>query len=476
MFRFTILAGVSSDAQVEDLGSIPDQIQTCRQAIQQFGGVEVGCYVMDGYSRTGYDSLAEAMDDIPPLAGAIKDAEQNKYDVLILDNWDRLGDLGQLVHTRFRKYRKQIYSARQSGRLHDPSTYDPYSDESAGIDMHIQGILQTYRINKMRRGWNVGVPRRIEKGLHPLSLPYGYKLTGPGQPAEILPEQAALLRCMKDWMLAGETYTEIARRADQSGLPSPRGKKWSLQVVKRILINPYYAGFVRFGKTRYRTLQPKSQWKVERGQHEPLWDEATYHALVAEAKRRLEGKRHFDGRYPFTGLTYCGVCQGKIGKHGKPPFEYLACSATHRHWAMRYEKAVAFLTVELARQLKEYHSTPPAPIDLAPLRQQLAEIQARRRRVQDGYEAGLYEAQEASVKLNALQEEAEAILNKIEKAESHQHTRQEWQERLGGLQGIAEAIPRVIQHDDPAHANQMLTAFIDKIILEGETAQFIWRE
>src|SRR5690349_8041945 len=148
--KFGILVGVSSDVQVEDKASIPDQIQTCRATIEQLGGEEVGCYVMDGYSRTGYDSLADAMEDIPPLKEAIQAAEKNQYDVLILDNWDRLGDLGQLVHTRYKKYRKQIYSARQSGRLHDPDTYDPYSDESAGIDMHIQAIIQQYRMNKIR--------------------------------------------------------------------------------------------------------------------------------------------------------------------------------------------------------------------------------------------------------------------------------------------------------------------------------------
>jgi hypothetical protein len=39
--------------------------------------------------------------------------------------------------------------------------------------MYVEGIIQSYRINKIRRGWNIGVPERARKGLHPLSVPFG---------------------------------------------------------------------------------------------------------------------------------------------------------------------------------------------------------------------------------------------------------------------------------------------------------------
>lgn len=477
MIRFGILAGVSSDPQAgEDKGSIDDQISTCRRTIHQLGGIEVDCFTMDGYSRTGYDSLADAMEDIPPLKDAIERAEQNKYDVLILDNWDRLGDLGQLVHTRFKRYRKQIYSARQSGRVHDPATYDPYSDESGSIDMHVQGILQTYRINKMRRGWNVGVPKRIEKGLHPLSLTYGYKVAGEDLPATLIPEKGALIKQMKEWLLAGQTYAEIARRAEQSGIPPPRGSSWSRQTVRRILLNPFYAGIVRFGKLRNRVPTQISEWKQGQGKHEALWDEATYHALMAEAKRRKDSKRDYAAKYPFSGLTVCGVCGAKIQKHGSPPFEYLVCKKPRRHWSMRYDQAVNLLTSELVTQLQHHQTSPHQPIDLEPLRAQLDDIKARRARVQEGYEAGLYEAAEASQKLNALQEEAEGISRRLEREQNQEHVRREWEERMGSLQGMIEGLPAAIRHGDPVRTNQLLSALIDKIILNGESVEIIWRE
>jgi hypothetical protein len=173
--RFAILAGVSTEQQAtpEKL-SIPDQLTRCRERIAQSAGIETsGPYIMDGYSRTGYDSLEVAMQEIPPLAQAIQAAAADQYDVLIMDNFDRLGDLGFIVKTRFKKLRKQLYSVRQSGKLATPRDYDPYASETDDIAMYVEGIIQSYRINKIRRGWNIGVPERARKGLHPLRVPFG---------------------------------------------------------------------------------------------------------------------------------------------------------------------------------------------------------------------------------------------------------------------------------------------------------------
>ena len=261
MIRFGILAGVSTDVQAGDKASIPDQIATCRRTIAQLGGVEVDCYTMDGYSRTGYDSLADAMNEIPPLKNAIEGAEQDAYDVLILDNWDRLGDLGQLVNTRFKKYRKQIYSARQSSRIQHPDAYDPYSDESADIDMHIQGIIQRYRQNKLRRGWNAGMPKRIENGLTPLRVPFGYVWVNSKQPPRLDPTRASLLQQMKDLLLRGRPVNAIARYADESGVAPPnRGEKWDPTSIRRMLANPYYAGIIGINRTKY-IFDPKRKRK-----------------------------------------------------------------------------------------------------------------------------------------------------------------------------------------------------------------------
>ncbi len=474
-FRFGVLAAVSSDPQAEeDKFSLEDQIEFARAAGRAQGGMETTePFILDGYTRTGYVNLSDALEDIPPLAKAVESIQANQFDVLIVDNIERLGDLAPMLFTLFGKHRKQIHSARQSGRIHDPKDYDPYADEAAAIMMHVEGILQKYRINKIRRGWKIGVPRRIEKGLHPLSLTYGYRLTGKDQPAAQVPEICHLLVQLKDMMLSGVTYTDIARQADASGVRAPRGERWSRQTVKRILLNPYYAGIVRFGKSHKRVNVPRSEWKLGQGKHAPLWNEDTYRALVAEDKRRMQGKRNYYAKYPFTGLTVCGICGSKISKHGKD-FEYLACNRTHSHWAMRYEKAIPFLTAEVIEQFKEYKSAPHVPPDIAPLEKQLEEIKTLRARIQAGYEVGLYNDQEALTKLNALQEQAEEISVEIADAEQEELEWEEWQGQREELD--IEELREQIKSGDGAAVNHLLFKLIEKIILKkGEETVVAWR-
>src|SRR5688572_3316230 len=105
IFRFATYAAVSSDKQAaEDKDSLSDQVKTARSAGIAQGGVETaGPFILDGYSRTNYVNLSDALHDIPPLADAIKAVEQNLFDVLIVDNIERFGDLAPMIATIMRR-------------------------------------------------------------------------------------------------------------------------------------------------------------------------------------------------------------------------------------------------------------------------------------------------------------------------------------------------------------------------------------
>jgi hypothetical protein len=489
MIRFAILSGVSSDIQVEDKASIGDQIQTCRRVIAQLGGVEVDCYTMDGYSRTGYDSLSDAMNDIPPLREAIESAEQDVYDVLILDNWDRLGDLGQLVNTRFKKYRKQIYSARQSGRVHDPEGYDPYSDESADIDMHVQGILQRYRLNKMRRGWNAGMPKRIEKGLTPLRVPFGYVWVSAKEPPRLDPARAALIQQMKDLLLKGRPMRFIAHYADESGIAPPNGgKTWDPTTIRYILANPYYAGTIGMNRSKYiyderrkqkkRAIkQPRAKWLEGQGKHKPLWDAATHRALVKELDRRYQKNQYFAVRFALSGLLHCSECGKKLYRrshgHGTRRWKVLSCEKGRSHLIIRYDEVVDLVAQELVKQLSEQVvSTDPAE-DVPGQAAVLEELAKRRRRIQEGYEGGLYTQAEAAQKLSAISSQIEAM---EQKAEARQNAADLRAEFASQFQDNINAIPDWIKNDDPQVVNRLLSALFEDIVISPDRqVEIVWR-
>lgn len=490
MIRFGILAGVSTDIQAGDKASIPDQIATCRRAIAQLGGVEVDCYTMDGYSRTGYDSLADAMHDIPPLKEAIEGAEQDQYDVLILDNWDRLGDLGQLVNTRFKKYRKQIFSARQSSRVQDPDFYDPYSDESADIDMHIQGIIQRYRINKMRRGWNAGMPKRIEKGLTPLRVPFGYKWINSKEPPELDLSRGKLIQQMKDLLLQGRSLGEIARQADQSGIAPPNGgNQWDIGTVRYILANPYYAGVIGINRTKYiydpqrkrkkrPVKQPRAKWKEGQGKHQALWDLGTHRAIIKELELRYQTSKHYAARFPLSGLLRCSECGKKLHRrshgHGKGRWKVFTCEMGPSHVILPYDQGVDLIATELTKQIKEHLANPngsaPHP-DLA--QSDVDELRRQRQRIQDDYKNEIYSKAEAAQRISEINSQIEAK----EAEEFEQETAAEIRaEFLEQLQGNIESFPEWIKTDDPQVVNRLLSSLCEDIIIHPDRqVEVIWR-
>lgn len=472
-FRAAIFAAVSSDPQAkEDKLSLPDQIRMAREYILEEGGIETGePFSADGYSRTGYESLPDALHDIPALKAAVEAAAQNKFDVLVVDNWDRLGGLGLMLLTRFKKYNKQLKSARQSGRVRDPKTYNASTDEVTETEIHNAQGNNIYRIQKIRRGWNIGVPGRVEMGLHALRVPFGYEYGKKDQPAQLIPEIGAMIQRMKDMMLEGQTYTDIGKWADTIR-PSALAPVWTVAAVHRTLINPFYAGIIRFGVMNKRKPTQKSNWKITKGKHEPLWDESTYYALISEAKRRMEGKRNYAAQYPFTGLTWCGVCGAKVNKHGKQPYEYFACNKSHDHFAMHYKDVPAYLADKVVRGYKQYQAQPRVPVDLTPYLKRLSDAQSLRAQIQSDREVGIYTQAEAVAKINKLVDDEEETKRYIEQVKEREQMRVDWHNHTGELLNLRQTI----HTEDPQKLNRWLTALIDKIILTGNDTEIIWRE
>lgn len=480
MIRFAILAGVSTDAQAaEDKQSIPDQVKHCRDRIRQLGGIEsAGPYIMDGYSRSGYDSLDLAMQEIPPLGDAIRAAHADQYDALIMDNFDRLGDLGFNVKTRFKKLRKQLYSARQSSKLAAPSEYDPYASEEADFAMFAQSIIQTYRINKLRRAWNVGVPERAESGLHPLSTPFGYRAGHRGEPAAIVEHEAKLIVSMKDLYLRGISLQDICRYADASGIKSPRGSYWHRNVIKRIVTNPYYAGETIFGK--YKTVggkripQPPSAWRRGKGKHQPLWDHETYLMITAEHERR-QGVRMRNTVYALTGVLVCSVCGTNIHRHGGEKYIYLNCRAKQSHISARYDILLKLAADAVITALREHRDKPQDENAALRFDERIAAQHTLRKRIQEGYEGGLYNQQEAHQRIVSVETEIERLQRARDRALQSQHQHGILRQLTASEQDL-ERLRNWIIGDTPEQVNQFLTALCRIIVTPSLEMRVSWTE
>lgn len=123
--------------------------------------------------------------------------------------------------------------------------------------------------------------------------PFGYTSDG----ALMEPEATALRQAARD-VKTGRSLRSIALDWNAQGITTSRGKKWTNLRLRRVLMNPTYAGLV--------TYQDKV---IGEGKWESLWDKDFHYALCAfltdESRRPAVS---FERKYVGSGIYRCGKC------------------------------------------------------------------------------------------------------------------------------------------------------------------------
>lgn len=150
----------------------------------------------------------------------------------------------------------------------------------------------------------------------------GRVLFGYTRDGELMPDQAAALRQAATDVLAGVSLRSIAVDWNDRGLLTAFGKRWTNLTLKRMLVNPIYAGLVTYGGEVMEGVT---------GQWEALWDNDTHHALVAllsnPDRRPGHNRVAFARVYMGSGIFRCGSCGSRIyaGKPGGARQTYYVC-------------------------------------------------------------------------------------------------------------------------------------------------------
>ena len=165
--------------------------------------------------------------------------------------------------------------------------------------------------------------------------PYGYLLVKEGDDRKLVPdpETKGYLRVIFHWYLLGVGLTEITRRLDLAGIPTPDQRKAQLEYTKRdgisdswsttglthILENQRYTGDTVNRKWYDGTskLKSREEWHVNPDTHEAL---ISHEDFDKTWERLREAGRHAQKRYDvinehrkydpaaFSGILVCGAC------------------------------------------------------------------------------------------------------------------------------------------------------------------------
>lgn len=486
--RYAIFAAVSSESQAAgDKVSLGEQERQGRERATAKGWIEsAGPFIVAGESRTKFVNLRDAEVEIPPIHELLEAAKRAEYDVLVIYDYSRLRELGDPISRSLAAYGVQVFSINQPVEPIPPDTFDAYSTDAASIVQTVSSLTSRAEINALRRRWRLGVPRRVNKGLHPIGpAPYGYHKP-PGRELDasipLIPDpvQAAQVVHIKDMYLSGQSMPQISIKMGMS-----------LSRIRTILSNPFYAGLVSFGASvkkrdprTGKSRQVKGKAITGPGLHQPLWDMSTHKAILAEMKRRA---KRYKGRstHRLSLLLYCAEHNTPLRARYSNDYQddahrlWYCPHGTPGHWHLfiRDTDAISQLSARLVADLATIQDriTIPDKQNAPDLSGALKELEARRERLTDALELGSLDPITYAKRTDALLDQISQIMIQKEDYESQMSRNAE---RAQGLEAIAQAIqaaPDYIRQAPSQEVNTALRLLIDRIFVKPDGMEIEYR-
>lgn len=267
--------------------------------------------------------------------GAMLDAyDKGKFDTLIVNEVSRL--TRRIVDVlEVRPPKRDIRIIVRRGGI---DTDDPMGDFIFKLFVLI--AEQEVELKKARA--KVFAAQNREQG-HPTAgrVAYGYTWVPKTHRDEkqtrwaINEDEAEIVQQIFKGFFAQLSMKEIARRLNAEGHRTRSGHMWGASTIRRILLNPVYAGLLA-------PAQPDGQFRMENIVLEECqpgaWEKiVTYDEIVATRGKILNTKPLHDGtarKWLLPGIAICGGCGGPIrsavaknrpravkGKKAKPPKE-----------------------------------------------------------------------------------------------------------------------------------------------------------
>src|SRR4051812_24156956 len=289
--RAVIYARVSSDPN--DRGrSVEEQETECRAVCERNGWDLVETFKDNDRSASRY-----ATKDRPSYRSLIEFIDAGKADVLVTWESSRSSrDLAEYVRLR-NLFERHGVLLSYSGRVFDMAEADDRFQ--TGLDF----LLSERESDQTRKRVLRAVRANAEKG-RPHGRPlYGYRreYDGRGELVAQVPDEATapIVREAARRVLDGETPFAVAQDFDRRGIPTPRnGSRWDLTMIKRLCINPGYAG----KRVHQGRVVGDATWP-------PLLDEGAHLALVARlGDPRRRSQRDSSAKHLLSGIVTCGTC------------------------------------------------------------------------------------------------------------------------------------------------------------------------
>lgn len=359
----------------------------------------------------------ETIRDRPAMTEMMKEVYTGKYKGVLVVAADRLsrGDLEDMGHI--------MNGLKFSGTLlvTPGKTYDVLNNkyDEQQLESQLFYSKQEYRsiVSRMQDGKDLS----IREGNYMAGMPpYGYNIVNPDRWTRTLEtnKDADMVVQIFEWFVTDRLTTgEIARRLTARGIKSPSGlPEWHRASVRCILKNEAYAGKVRWYRRKSRRKldengaisAKKSQctaknYLVVPGKHEAIISEELFNTAQGLFVGATPAKANTTIVNPLAGLLYCGKCGKRINYSVATDQKPRYC---HETSTLCKAKSIVVddLMEILCNALREYIADFQFKVDnaggmeeakkhaaeIARMEAELEKAKAKRRRLFDDYDDGVY--------------------------------------------------------------------------------------
>lgn len=400
------------------MGDLEEDLIKHKTKIQEYCKELNWSYVLYEEIESGYD-----LESRPQMNRLLKDVESEMYDAVFVFDVDRLsrGEDGdrELIFSTLRNTNTLLVTA-------NPFKVYNMNDETDDMMIDVFGFvgkMEYKQIQKrMRAGKKIGL--RMGRWVNGVA-PYGYQYNHKLKKLEVNQKEAEIVREAVDNYLNGVSTTDIAWEFNRRKIPSPRGGRWTAVTITRMFKSLVYQGHIVGNKyegnpnkkkktaKKFRVL-PESEWVIVRNCHEPIIKEEEYKQIIKRLKSNT--KRYYGNKInTFTGLVRCGNC-GKTmwhKKYHKDKEGISKCPCGNMGGSIELiESAVYESAIRLKKKLNEIKAD---EIELQKEKQLSQQIEKLEReldkqdiaieRIEEAFEAGLYDVNKTRKKIEERQRE-----------------------------------------------------------------------
>jgi len=531
--RVACLYRVSTLMQTEE-NDIPMQ----RNACIQFISTKPDWYFECEYLEKGVSGYKKSAADRDVLQNIKSDALKNRFDILLVFMFDRLGrreDETPFVVQWFVSKGVEVWSVNegqqkfegQADRLINYIRYWQSQGESEKTGIRVRE-KHTQMIKEGKRTGGVA--------------PYGYKLI----PTNETNHKGVLLHNMviddeesKVVKLIFRLATEqgfggyrIAKELNNRGIPSRKGGQWGLAVVNYMFRNPIYKGYIAYSKTHYKGeggRRNPDEWLVSTVKNpdwaiieESVWDKAKEIRTSRTPKKFLTENIDYKGKhYPnqtksnllLIGMIHCGECgssmstaesvstwklkNGETHKSSKPVYkcnskcEGMTCSGKHFYDKELIEntvlKQVYLYLNELGEmdltdknKLRHINDTKTEQSEIASAEKKIQSLKDKYKILKDEVVKSLCGESKFTPELlqNILSETATSILNKEKKVSEIKKILEAKEIEYNNMNEFQKKIPTWKKEFDNAKTEakkMMLAELIDDVVVKKDSIQIKFR-